>query len=98
MSQNINWKKYILVLLITVTIFGIAFVTSNYFSDKKLEEIKSIQDKIAIDILSSETQFSLLEETSSCKDLNSNVLTQELSTLADKLAYAEKDHNENSRS
>jgi hypothetical protein len=44
--------------------------------------------KIAIDILSSETQFSLLEE-SSCKDLGTGTLSTELGNLEDKLSYTE---------
>ena len=83
-----------MVLLITVTIFGIAFVASNYFSDKKLEEIKSIQDKIAIDILSSETQFSLLEE-SSCKDIGSGTLSTELGALEEKLSSTAQERGVN---
>jgi len=61
---------------------------SNYFSEKKLEEIRNIQDKISIDILSSETQFSLLEE-SLCKDLGINALSSELGELEAKLSYTE---------
>ena len=53
-------------------------------------EVKNIQDKIAIDILSSETQFSLLE-SSSCKFVGSSTLSGELSSLEEKLAITEKD-------
>lgn len=91
MEQAIDWKKYLIVLLITGVIFGTAIYLSNYFGQKKLEEVKNIQDKIAIDILSSETQFSLLEE-SSCKDIASTTaLSSELSSLEDKLNVTERD-------
>ncbi len=88
MQNSISWKKYIFSFIITAIIFATALMLSNYFSKKKLDEIKSIQDKIAIDILSSETQFSLLEE-SSCKDIGTGTLSTELGSLEDKLAYTE---------
>lgn len=89
--DTIDWKKYFFSFVITAIIFTTAIFLSNYFGQKKLDEIRGIQDKIAIDILSSETQFSLLEE-SSCKDVSdSNTLSKELGTLADKLAYTEND-------
>ncbi len=88
MNNNLNWKKYFFSFAITAVIFITAIFTSNYFSNKKLDEIRGIQDKIAIDILSSETQFSLLED-SSCKDLGTGSLSTELSELENKLSYTE---------
>ncbi len=90
MEKSINWKQYFFSFAITAVIFGTAIVTSNYFANKRVVEIRGIQDKIAIDILSSETQFSLLEE-SSCKDIGTGTLSTELGTLEDKLSFTEKD-------
>ncbi len=42
-----------------------------------------------MDILASETQFSLLSELS-CKDIGNSFLSRELATLGDKLAYTEQ--------
>src|SRR5258708_38367756 len=83
-----DWKKYFYVLVITSLIFFTAIYLAGYFNDKKLDEVKSIEDKIAIDLLSSETEYSLLQE-SSCKNLGTPVLSQELGSLAEKLSYAE---------
>ena len=88
--SKINSKKYIYSFVITVIIFGTAIYLSNYFGQKKLAEIRSIQDKIAIDILSSETQFSLLEE-SLCKDVGVGSLSTELGNLENKLTYTENE-------
>ena len=57
-------KKYIFTFVITVAIFATAFFASTFFSNKRVENVKEIQDNIAIDILSSETQFDLLKEVS----------------------------------
>lgn len=86
--HKLDLKKYIYVLIITSFIFFTAIVLADYFNNKKLVAVKSIEDKIAIDILSSETQYALLQE-SSCKDLGAPVLAQELNSLAEKLSYTE---------
>ncbi len=88
-QKQIDWKKYIIVFFITASLFASAFYLSNYFSEKKINEVKTIQDKIAIDLLSSETQFALLEEQS-CRDVNNSILSQELNSLAEKIDYTEK--------
>ncbi len=85
----INRKKYILVFIITALIFFTAFSISNFLNNGKVDAIKNTEEKIAIDILSNETQYELLQQ-SSCTDINaSSILSDELSTLADKLSYAE---------
>lgn len=89
-NSSIDHKKYLFVFIITTIIFASAILLSNYFSRKKVDEIRSIQDKIAIDILSSETQFSLLE-SSACKDVGTSTLSSELGSLADKLAATEQE-------
>ena len=90
----IDWKKYIFSFLITAIIFVTAISLSNYFSNKKLADIRDIQDKISIDILSSETQFALLEE-SSCKDVGTGTLSTELGNLEEKLSYTEQERGVN---
>ena len=86
--HSFDTRKYVFVFLITGFIFMTAFALSNYFSNRRLVEIRSIEDKIAIDILSSETQYALLQE-SSCNEISSSVLSEELGNLADKLSYTE---------
>lgn len=91
---NLNWKKYIFALIITVIIFMTAVALSNFLNNKKIDSLRDIEDKIATDILSSETQYSLLAE-SACKDLSGNVLSDELGALAQKLTYTEGTFNKN---
>jgi|SRR3989344_1329738 len=86
MENNIDWKKYLIVFLITASLFLTALYLSNYFSNKKINDIKSIQDNIAINILSSETQFSLLSELS-CKNISGSLLSAEISELGSKLEW-----------
>ena len=84
-----SWKKYAYTFLITAAIFATAIYVSNYFSQKKMSEIKDIESRIAVDILASETQFSLLSELS-CREISSGLLSKELATLGDKLSYTEE--------
>jgi len=85
----IDWKKYLIVLLITTGLFLTAVYLSNYFGNQKIDQIKSIQNNIAISILSSETQFSLLQE-SLCKNVSGSVLSDELGELGNKLEWEQK--------
>src|SRR3989344_6376947 len=84
-----GYRKYILVFIITTTIFVIAFSISNYSNQKRVENIESIEDKIALDLLSSEVQFNLFKEFS-CKGANIPILSGELNSIAEKLSYAEE--------
>ena len=70
----INWHKYIIVFIITALIFFTAFSISNYLNNRKVSELRLIEDKIATDILSLETQFELLQDTS-CKKIDSSILS-----------------------
>ncbi len=90
--NQLNYKKYLLVFIITGVIFISAFWTSNFLNNKKINNIKTTEDKISIGILSLETQFELLQE-STCTSLDRSALSTELGSLADKLSYAES-HDE----
>lgn len=83
-----NWKNYLFAFFITAIIFSTALFFNNYFNQKRITEIRTIHDKIAIDILSSEINFSLLAETT-CKSNSDSILSNELNTLAEKLSYME---------
>ncbi|MBX4198010.1 hypothetical protein KW782_01605 [Candidatus Parcubacteria bacterium] len=75
-------------LAITVTIFIGAFFISQYLNERKTSELKAIEDKIAIDILSFETQFDIFEE-SSCLTFNKSSIRSELQSLDQKLIFLE---------
>ena len=87
--EKTDWLKYLYAFVITTLIFITAIYISNYFSNQKMSQLKTTEDKISLDILSSETQFSLLTE-SSCKNIGDNILSREVSQLGDKLSYTEE--------
>lgn len=85
-----SYKKYIIVFIITGAIFGTAFYVSNSLNQKRLDQVRDIEDKVSVDILSSETQFNLLAE-SSCENISEgNTLSSEMNDLGAKLDYTEK--------
>lgn len=82
-------KNALLSLLITVVIIGTVVYAINYLDKRRLSELTSIQNQLATDTLSLETQFSLLE-TAPCEDQASgNELSKEVSDLGSRLAQAE---------
>lgn len=92
-----NWKKYSFVLIITVAFFIGAWYLSGILNQEKVDRLQTTQDRVAIDVMSNETQFDLLQETS-CQDIaksatSGTYLSSELSTLADKIAYGEQNLN-----
>ncbi len=89
MKTNTDWKRYLVAFLITAFLFAMAFFLSNFFNNNKIEEIRSIQDSISVDILSSETQYNLLSELS-CSNVDDSLLSQELNELAAKIEYGEQ--------
>jgi hypothetical protein len=84
-----DWKKYIIVFIITVALFAVAAGLSDFFANKKVQEMQSIQNKLATDILSSETQFSLLSDLSCEQDDGAGNLSSELNNLAAKIGESE---------
>ncbi len=91
-------RKYIFAFLITAAIFATALFISNYISEKRLNQIKNIEDQLSVDILASETQSALLQETS-CKQISTNApLTKDLGDLADRLSAAEDQRGANDQS
>ncbi len=75
--------------LLTSFLFGTALFVSNYFNERRVQNVRTIQENMAIDILSLETQFQLLQELS-CKDIKENsVLSREVANLSARLSYTE---------
>ncbi len=89
--KKIDSRKYILVFLLTCGIFIVAFSLSNLLNDRKIADIKNTEDKISIDILSSETQFNILQQ-SSCSVVSGSIISDQLTSLANEIQAAETAH------
>ena len=87
--RKIHWRKYILSFLITLTVFITAILLSNHFNSIKMERVRSIENTLATNILSLETQFDLFE-AQSCQTIQDNpILSDEINSLAHRLDYME---------
>ncbi len=87
--MNTTLRNAIIAFFITAAIFGTGFWVSNSVNQIRLDEVRSIESRIAVDILSSETQFDLLGQLS-CSEISENtVLSTELNALADRLGVTE---------
>ncbi|MES2416403.1 MAG: hypothetical protein V4504_01765 [Patescibacteria group bacterium] len=90
-----DWFKYIVVFIITLGLFATAGGLSNFFTNKKIQTMRDIQDKLSTDILSSETQFALLSELSCSQNDGQENLSDELSDMAQKIEYSESNFKTN---
>lgn len=82
-------RNALLALAITVAIIGTIVAAINQLDRQRIAELDAIQAQLATDTLSIETQFALLEEAP-CEDLTIGTdLTQEVSSLGDRLGATE---------
>lgn len=76
--------------IITAAIFATAIYLNSVFNARRVAQVEAIQEQIAIDTLSLETQFDLLGELSCQFITEDSVLSDELNELAERLAVAEQ--------
>ena len=89
MQEQIDWKKYLIAFFISATVFIGAITLSNYFNNRKLDSLGTIQENISIDLLSSETQYALLG-TLDCSQISpSSMLSDQLNDLSKKIEYSD---------
>jgi thiol-disulfide isomerase/thioredoxin len=86
--REVDWSKYLMAFLITAIVFGGAFFVSDSLNDRRVNEVQSIQERISLDILTSETQFDLLQEIP-CRAIDNTVLSEELNSLASRMSHTE---------
>lgn len=83
-------RNALIALLITIALTGTILFAVNYLNQKRIQELRAIEDQLSTDTLSIETQFALLAEAP-CESLASGTgLTQEVGGIGDRLAYAEE--------
>lgn len=87
--RTVNAHKYILAFLVTTFIFGVAYLLAEYMYDRRVDSVKSIEDRINRNILESEIQYQLLADAA-CEVSDNTTLTEEMNTLAQKLQYMEE--------
>jgi len=89
-----EWKKYIITLVITLVILGTAIGISVWIDNARVNNIRSLQDSISLNILSSETQYNILKDAN-CSDLFNSDLTTQLSDMGERLSYMDANGHSN---
>ena len=91
MENSFNLRKYVLVFFITLGIFAIIYLLSNFLFTQRVTQVKNMEANINQNILESEVQYALLEDTSCDSDevTGSIVLVQQINELAKRLSYME---------
>ncbi|MDO8742005.1 MAG: hypothetical protein Q7J45_00505 [bacterium] len=87
--MSLTARNALLALGITVALTGTVAYTVNYLNRMRVAELSAMEDKLAIDILSLDTQFSLLSAAPCDSSASSTTLINELSDVGARLAYAE---------
>lgn len=83
-------RNALIALLITAAIIATVLYAVNFLNEQRVAELRAIEDQLATDTLSIETQYALLAEAP-CEGLSeSNAYTTELGGLGDRLAFAEE--------
>ena len=83
-TKKLNFGRHLTVFVATAIIFAGGFYLSNTIIEKKISAISKLQQNLSIDILSLETQFSILNQAP-CQNLNESTLTKELFEISQKL-------------
>lgn len=82
-------RNVLIALGITIALIGTVAFAINYLNQARVAELSTIEDQLAIDTLSLDTQFSLLEAAPCDSAASSTMLTGELSDLGNRLSFAE---------
>lgn len=88
-TRTARWGSYLVAFLITALIFATALYVSNYFNEERVADIQSTENDVSTQILSTETQFDLLQEHS-CSDVtDADLAPSEMTSLGSELDYLE---------
>ncbi len=96
-NSEINPKKYTLVFFITLGIFAVVYLFSNFLYNQRITQVKNIEDNINRNILESEIQYALLADASCETDeaAGNPLLIDEINNLAKRLSYMEEQRGTN---
>lgn len=82
-------RNALIALLITIAIIATVLYAVNFLNNQRIAELRAIEDQLATDTLSIETQYALLAEAP-CEGLAEGTsFATELGGLGDRLAFAE---------
>ncbi len=88
-QQRYTGRKFLVVFLITLGIFCVAFLASNYFYSLRSAAIRDVESGINRQIIETEIQFQLLADAA-CDETTSNTQITQMNSLAQRLDEMEQ--------
>ncbi len=88
--MSLATRNALIALAVTIVVVGTVIYAVNYLDQRRVANLSSIQDQLATDTLSVETQFALLEEAPCEYITESNTLSATLADLGARLVFAEE--------
>lgn len=92
--NTFDGKKYLIVFFITLGIFAVAFLLSEFIYNTRIAQVQTIESNIDRNILETEIQYELLADAA-CDNENGGdanaIQIAELNDLAKKLSYMEEE-------
>ncbi|MBW2990140.1 hypothetical protein KY348_00370 [Candidatus Woesearchaeota archaeon] len=86
--RNIDLQKYVLVLALTIIIFGSGVALGNWVASKKFTSVENLGQELRTDIIALELQQDLIE-ADPCRETGLGPLSQQLYTLGTRLDFME---------
>lgn len=83
-------RNALIALVITLALIGTITYAVSYLNSIRIEELAAIEDKLSIQTISLDTQFSLLETAPCDSAASSTALMSELTDLGNRLSYTEE--------
>lgn len=83
-------RNALIALAVTIVVVGTVIYAVNYLDQRRVAELSSIQEQLATDTLSVETQFALLEEAPCEAITEGNTLSTTLADLGARLVFTEE--------
>jgi hypothetical protein len=82
-------RNALFALAISLAIIGTVLYAVNYLNRERIAQLNDLQDRVATDTLSVETQFALLEQAPCADPGEGNILSQEVSDLGERVDVTE---------
>ncbi len=96
-QQNITKRKFLVVFIITLGIFAVAFLASNYFYSLRTAAIKDVESGINRQIVETEIQYQLLADAACDEPTSAGSQIPQMNELARRLDDMEQQRGTNDK-
>lgn len=96
-QQSVTKRKFIVVFIITLGIFAVAFLASNYFYSLRTAAIKDVESGINRQIVETEIQYQLLADAACDDPAAANTQISQMNELARRLDDMEQQRGTNDK-